>query len=633
MSRYIKDNIVADGEAYIRGFNFYNWAADPVNVGGYTVNKGAFYFSTISNTLKIYDTTWKFIPNVTAALINQQLMVGNGFTLLPITAPAQTSFVKVNTSSVASTSQYISFADINPLAYTTTITAPGLNTWLPTEKAVVDYIANTAIQDNILDWDGTKYTPYTTKKLSDPGYTYFFQYGTGLPSYNNAVCLDGQMVLFGISVVNTILPEYTTWIAPNYLAFNYGYTGYNIGATLGLSPSQFLIQATRGDGLDISIPILIGASGIGLGINGEHILVDDNSQLFDINMTTIKLSKGTANKWLGLDVNKEIVYNDPPTSIITSIQDGMWDLDTTAGVLTVSPYTVRTKGAFYTDYITPAEPNNAGDTLSFNGVLRATRLFEGLTRVMTVHGVQASDGTMHSLSTTTNAGFLLALPAISPTTRYLRGDNTWASTADINFWKRVGTTISPTTANDILSVSSNVAGASITGIGTIGTGVYGTSTSAAAVQGSSASSVGVYGTSQGSMGGRFHRNAASINTSLETLQVSRDTTGTAANGIGTYISYYVESSGGILRSAGQVHCVLTNATNTSEAATFEWWLADYTLDGVGKRMSLTHQGKLNINSLTINNLLTYADNTAALAGGLTAGMVYRTSAGVLMITY
>lgn len=311
----------------------------------------------------------------------------------------------------------------------------------------------------------------------------------------------------------------------------------------------------------------------------------------------------------------------------------MWDLDTTAGVLTISPYIIRTKGAFYTDYITPAEPNNAGDILSFNGVFRATRLFEGLTRVMTVHGAQTSDGTMHSLSTTTNAGFLLALPAISPTTRYLRGDNTWANVADINFWKRVSTTISPTTANDILSVSSNVAGASITGTGTIGTGVYGQSTSAAAVQGSSDTGIGVYGISQGDVGGRFHRNSTSLNTSLETLKISRDTTGTAANGIGAYTSYYIESSGGILRNAGQIHCILTNATNASEASSFEWWLADYTTDGVGKRMSLTHQGKLNINSLTINNLLTYADNTAALAGGLTAGMVYRTSTGVLMITY
>lgn len=33
------------------------------------------------------------------------------------------------------------------------------------------------------------------------------------------------------------------------------------------------------------------------------------------------------------------------------------------------------------------------------------------------------------------------------------------------------------------------------------------------------------------------------------------------------------------------------------------------------------------------NLPTYADNTAAKAGGLTDGMLYRTSTGVVMVVY
>lgn len=37
--------------------------------------------------------------------------------------------------------------------------------------------------------------------------------------------------------------------------------------------------------------------------------------------------------------------------------------------------------------------------------------------------------------------------------------------------------------------------------------------------------------------------------------------------------------------------------------------------------------------VTVLSLPTYADNTAALAGGLTAGRLYRTSTGVLMVTY
>jgi len=34
-----------------------------------------------------------------------------------------------------------------------------------------------------------------------------------------------------------------------------------------------------------------------------------------------------------------------------------------------------------------------------------------------------------------------------------------------------------------------------------------------------------------------------------------------------------------------------------------------------------------------NNLSVYVDNTAAKAGGLTDGMLYRTSAGVVMVVY
>jgi hypothetical protein len=37
--------------------------------------------------------------------------------------------------------------------------------------------------------------------------------------------------------------------------------------------------------------------------------------------------------------------------------------------------------------------------------------------------------------------------------------------------------------------------------------------------------------------------------------------------------------------------------------------------------------------LAIVGLPTYADNAAALAGGLTAGDCYRTSTGILMVTY
>lgn len=40
-----------------------------------------------------------------------------------------------------------------------------------------------------------------------------------------------------------------------------------------------------------------------------------------------------------------------------------------------------------------------------------------------------------------------------------------------------------------------------------------------------------------------------------------------------------------------------------------------------------------LRSPTFNNLSEYADNTAALAGGLVAGNLYKTSTGTVMVVY
>jgi len=51
-------------------------------------------------------------------------------------------------------------------------------------------------------------------------------------------------------------------------------------------------------------------------------------------------------------------------------------------------------------------------------------------------------------------------------------------------------------------------------------------------------------------------------------------------------------------------------------------------------MTVTPNGKVNIlQMLNISNMSVYADNAAAIAGGLENGDVYRTSTGVLMIRY
>jgi hypothetical protein len=54
---------------------------------------------------------------------------------------------------------------------------------------------------------------------------------------------------------------------------------------------------------------------------------------------------------------------------------------------------------------------------------------------------------------------------------------------------------------------------------------------------------------------------------------------------------------------------------------------------VGSNVMSVVADHTHINSLFIANVPTYADNSAATSGGLVAGQVYRTSTGVLMITY
>jgi hypothetical protein len=54
---------------------------------------------------------------------------------------------------------------------------------------------------------------------------------------------------------------------------------------------------------------------------------------------------------------------------------------------------------------------------------------------------------------------------------------------------------------------------------------------------------------------------------------------------------------------------------------------------LGSGMTSSVSNHTHINSLFISSVPVYADNSAAISGGLIAGQVYRTSTGVLMITY
>ena len=66
--------------------------------------------------------------------------------------------------------------------------------------------------------------------------------------------------------------------------------------------------------------------------------------------------------------------------------------------------------------------------------------------------------------------------------------------------------------------------------------------------------------------------------------------------------------------------------------------ADGSWSAWAERMVFTSGGNVGIgktpgSKFAVSGLPTYADNTAAIAGGLTAGDCYRTAAGVVMVTY
>ena len=89
------------------------------------------------------------------------------------------------------------------------------------------------------------------------------------------------------------------------------------------------------------------------------------------------------------------------------------------------------------------------------------------------------------------------------------------------------------------------------------------------------------------------------------------------------------SDGTVFKSAAALRCEVDGTPGTNDMP--GRLIFSTTSDGAAtptERMRIKSNGTINF-----SNVATYADNTAALAGGLVAGDVYRKSDGTLMITY
>jgi hypothetical protein len=176
--------------------------------------------------------------------------------------------------------------------------------------------------------------------------------------------------------------------------------------------------------------------------------------------------------------------------------------------------------------------------------------------------------------------------------------------------------ISSGSGQGFTGVSSSGIGAS--GTSTSNTGVSGTSTSAKGVHGKSTSNYGVYAQTNTGIALTASNFSATTNASDEMFRIDRGSSGTAANGIGGYISYFIKSSDGFGYEAARIGAIWSNATTLNRTGELGFFTTTSGAASATKKMTLKGDGTLNI------TVAEYTDNAAAIAGGLAVGDIYRT---------
>lgn len=132
-------------------------------------------------------------------------------------------------------------------------------------------------------------------------------------------------------------------------------------------------------------------------------------------------------------------------------------------------------------------------------------------------------------------------------------------------------TITLSTPQDIATSSSpSFVGLTITATGA-NDGVYSSSDTGYALFGYSTNKAGLKAESVNNFAGYFVLSPSDNDSSLEILRIRRETTETAAAGIGCYIHFAIQDDGGSSSSAGRINCEFTNAVSGSENSTMSFW--------------------------------------------------------------
>ena len=147
--------------------------------------------------------------------------------------------------------------------------------------------------------------------------------------------------------------------------------------------------------------------------------------------------------------------------------------------------------------------------------------------------------------------------------------------------------------------------------------------------GSSSISVGGYGARINTTTGiplYMQNYPSSTNTITTMANIYRFSSGTAANGIGQSIDFYIQENSGGSELAGRITTKLTDVANNAEYG--QMILSTVINSTITDVLIIKSSGTINLPIVPV-----YADNAAALLGGLVAGDVYRKSTGELMIVY
>jgi len=176
--------------------------------------------------------------------------------------------------------------------------------------------------DNILEWDETSksYKPYAAKKVSDPGFPYFYAAAGYQPSYGgNLLCIDGTLRGVSIQATSSLQIEdgnsATGYSLMSKLSFTQGktYGGIARSISMGIIDDYGSLSA-KISATGQSVPVIIGTKTISAGLkNGEHILIDDFLQTLSLNMSHVLFPKISA-KTTPVDADSVLLIDSTDSS-------------------------------------------------------------------------------------------------------------------------------------------------------------------------------------------------------------------------------------------------------------------------------------------------------------------------------